>query len=195
MSERESRLLRSNAGNGIPLVAANAIKKTVRKRSNTPVSHVSLVTQAQSNINSNLVNDEPTITSLNINNTERSRSKTPANSPANISQSNEIPRVAANAINKSTRGRSKTPVANVSLAIASTSQTPNDATKKIRKQRTPKEPKEANKIQCVSLKINGSDVNPSPLLANVIGSYVHYPVGKLIGFDLANVIKVKSNNF
>jgi hypothetical protein len=174
MSEQQNRLLRSNRGSGIPLVAANVIKKTVRKRSNTPVS---LVTQAQPNINTNSVNDEPSITNLNINNTARSRSKTPANSPANITQSNEIPRVAANAINKSTRVRSKTPVANVSLAIASTSQAPNDATKNIRKKRTTKVPKEASKIQCVTLKIIGSDANPDPLLANVIGSYVHYPVG------------------
>jgi hypothetical protein len=87
MSARESRLLRSNADHGIPLVAANVIKKTVRKRSNTPVSHVSLVTQAQSNINSNLVYPEPTITNP-INNTARGRSKTPANSPANKALSN-----------------------------------------------------------------------------------------------------------
>jgi len=46
-------ILRSNADNGIPLVAANVIKKTQRKRSNTPDSHASLVIQAQSNIVSN----------------------------------------------------------------------------------------------------------------------------------------------
>ena len=202
MSARESRLLRSNADNGIPLVAANVIKKTLRKRSNTPVSNASLVIQAQSNIDSNLVNVEPTITAPLINQTTRRRSKTPANSPTNIDLSNintnltnDIPRIAANSISKSTRVRSITPVSNISLAIASTSQIPSVATKHFRKKRTTKEPKEASKIQCVTLKINGSDVNPDPLLANVIGSYVHYPVGKLIGFDLANVIKFYSKNF
>jgi hypothetical protein len=39
------------------------------------------------------------------------------------------------------------------------------------------------KIECRTVKINGTELNSNPLLAQYCGFYAHYPIGKFNGSD------------
>jgi hypothetical protein len=56
-------------------------------------------------------------------------------------------------------------------------------------------PKPSAKIECITAKINGVELNQDPLLIDYVGQYVHYPIGKLSGTEREEVKLKKKKIF
>ena len=143
---RESRKLRSDQT--IPLIAPNAISKSIRGRSSTPSATISQAASA-------------------VAGTSKEALKTA------VAQTTNLIAVENKKAHKSTISQGATGSNN----------------KKNKKQtnglKAP--PKPSAKIECITAKINGVDLNQDPLLIDYVGHYVHYPIGKLSGTEREEV--------
>lgn len=67
----------------------------------------------------------------------------------------------------------------------------------IKRGRKPKgQAAEVKTVQCITLRVNDSTLNPNALLAKFIGAYLHYPVDKISSIDeleKGSIISVEFN--